>query len=182
MPYIYLMVAKYRFSASKALQAIDFMAEKAKPLDLHAALKACYFADRSHLNAYQQPIFGATYKAMKYGPVPLEIYEMIKGESLWLWELQRDAFPWRLDGHKIVRTSNLDPELDAFAESEREHLMLAFDRSTNMNFTERTSATHGADWQAANGGEISHEDMLEPREDRDAVIAFIRETARHIRL
>lgn len=176
------MNAKYRFSAAKALQAIDFMADRAKPLDLHTALKSCYFADRAHLNAFQQPIFGATYRAMKYGPVPLEIYEMIKGESIWLWELQQDSFPWRLDGHKIVRTSNAHPALDAFAESEHKLLLEGFAQSIRMNFTERTSATHGADWQAANGGEMRYEDMIDVGPDQAAVKAFIRETARHVRL
>jgi hypothetical protein len=38
------------------------------------------------------------------------------------------------------------------------------------------------DWQAANGGEMRYEDMIEAGEDVAAKIEFIRDTARHIRL
>lgn len=51
------------------------MISRGGEVDLHAALNACYFADKSQLNEHLQPIFGATYRAMKYGPVPVEIYE-----------------------------------------------------------------------------------------------------------
>jgi uncharacterized phage-associated protein len=176
------MDARYRFAADKALQAIDYMAARQKPLDLHAALKACYFADRSHLNAYQQPIFGANYRAMKYGPVPLEIYELIKGEAVWLWELQRTDLPWRLEGYCIIRTANDEALQDILAESELQHLIAGFEQSQAMTFTERTAATHGPDWQAANGGLMRYEDMIDDGPDQGAMIDFIRETAPRVRL
>jgi hypothetical protein len=176
------MNAKYRFNAAKALQAIHFMASEQRGLDLHAALKAIYFSDKSHLNAYQQPIFGATYKAMKYGPVPLEIYEMIKGESLWLSELQLPAMPWKLDGYCIQLTSNEPTNLDRLADSEQAHFKDGFSLSRKMNFNDRTALTHGPDWQAANMGEMRYEDMIEPGPDHAAAIAFIQDTARHVRL
>lgn len=176
------MTARYRFNPAKALQAIHHMASADGALDLHTALKTIYFSDKSHLNAWQQPIFGATYKAMKYGPVPLEVYEMIKGESLWLSELGLTSMPWRLDGYGIRAVSNGPACLDLLAESEREHFLAAFERSRRMTFTERTAATHGPDWQAANLGEMRYEDMVDPGPDRAAVIAFIQETARHTRL
>ncbi|GHC66108.1 Panacea domain-containing protein [Neogemmobacter tilapiae] len=176
------MNARYRFAAIKALQAIDFMVSQKNPLDLHAALKACYFADRSHLNTYQQPIFGATYKAMKYGPVPLEIYELIKGEPLRLWEIGRDDLPWTLEGRRIRRIANGEAHLDQLADSEREHLAMAFAKSVAMDFGERTAVTHGADWQAANGGEMLYEDMIDPGPSKAEVVQFIRETARYVRL
>ncbi|MFN3970342.1 MAG: Panacea domain-containing protein [Gemmobacter sp.] len=158
------------------------MAAQSSRLDLHTALKACYFADKTHLNEYQQPIFGARYRAMAYGPVPLEIYELIKGESLWLAELGRERMPWRLDGFRIVAESNEPMALDRFAESELEHFVAGFELSQAMTFTQRTAATHGPDWHAANGGEMRYEDMIEDRPDRDAMLAFIRETARRVRL
>ena len=176
------MKASYKFSPMKAMQAISYMASVELTLDLHTALKTCYFSDKSHLNAFQQPIFGATYRAMKYGPVPLEIYELIKGESLWLAELGLSSTPWRLDGFRIVRTANGDAALDLLADSERDHFLAAFERSRGMSFTERTSATHGLDWQAANGGEMSYEDMIEAGPQKEALIDFIQDTARHIRL
>jgi len=174
--------ATYRFAPDKAFAAIQFMVSQTGRLDLHTALKACYFADRSHLNEYQQPIFGATYRAMKYGPVPLEIYEILKGESLWLSELGIDSLPWHLEGYRIVGTGPAPQCLDMFSESEREHLVAGFEKSSGMTFTSRTAATHGPDWQAADGGIMCYEDMVDEGPKKEAAITYIQETARHIRL
>jgi hypothetical protein len=179
---MYVMQTRYRFVPEKAVQAIDWMAAQGGRLDLHTALKACYFADKSHLNAYQQPIFGARYRAMPYGPVPLEIYEILKGEPIWLAELNLPNLPWRLDGHRIIREANKVPALPRLAESEQVHLRAGFETSRGMTFNQRTAATHGLDWQAANGGEMAYEDMLDESPQRAAAIEFIRETSRHVRL
>lgn len=173
--------ARYRFAADKAYAAIKYMVGQCADLDLHTALKACYFADKTHLNEHHQPIFGATYRAMKYGPVPLEIYEMIKGENLWLSELEVEAMAWHLEGYKIKGQQSNAP-LERLSESEEEHFQEGFEKSRAMSFTARTSATHGADWQAANGGVIRYEDMIEDSEIKPDLVKYIKETARHTRL
>lgn len=176
------MDASYRFSTEKAFAAIHWMVGHGNPVDLHEALKACYFADKSHINEFFQPIWGATYKAMKYGPVPLEIYEMMKGEGIWLWEVGAEEMPWRLDGYRLSAKSNDKADMSAFSESEIEHLAAGFEKSTNMNFTSRTAATHGHDWQVANGGVMRYEDMIEDTPNRESIVRFIRESAPHVRL
>jgi len=174
--------ARYRFSTEKAFSAIHWMTQQGRDLDIHAALKSCYFADKSHINEHFQPIFGATYKAMKYGPVPLEIYEMMKGDGLWLWEVGKQTTPWELDGYNLRPLANDAPNLEVFAESELEHLKGGFNRSVSMNFTSRTAATHGPDWQAADGGVMHYEHMIEPGDRRDDIVRWIKETASHVRL
>lgn len=174
--------AVYRFSAEKAFAAVHWMVQQSRSVDIHAALKACYFADKSHLNEHFQPIFGATYRAMKYGPVPLEIYEIMKGEGLWLWEVGIDETPWQLDGFKLTPKLDNGPDLDMFGESELQHLADGFARSVAMTFTARTAATHSADWQAANGGIMRYEDMIEPSDKQQAIVEWIKETASSVRL
>ena len=176
------MNASYRFAAEKAYTAIHWMVAQGAQVDLHQALKACYFADRSHINEHFQPIWGATYKAMKYGPVPLEIYEIMKGEGIWLWEIGRDELPWRLDGYRLSAKSNDVPDMSVFSESEMEHLETGFRTSSGMSFTARTAATHGRDWQAANGGTMRYEDMIEISSKRESIIRFIQDSAPHVRL
>lgn len=176
------MNARYKFSAEKAFAAVQWMVCECKALDLHTALKAVYFADKSHLNQHHQPIFGATYKAMKFGPVPLEVYEIIKGESIWLWELGRERMPWVLEGYKVKPTDEARPNLGVFSESEVEHLQTALKRSASMTFTDRTAATHGPDWQAANGGIMRYEDMVDEGADKAEIVEFIKETAARVRL
>lgn len=174
--------AIYRFNAEKAFTAVHWMTKQAKPVDIHAGLKACYFADKSHLNEHFQPIFGARYRAMKFGPVPLEIYEIMKGESIWLWEVGLERTPWELRGYKLCPSENHEPDMSIFSESELSHLEAGFERSTRMTFTARTAATHGKDWQAANGGQMLYEDMLDERENKPEIVQWMQESARHIRL
>lgn len=174
--------ARYRFAADKAFAAIHWMVSERQHLDLHAALKACYFADKSHLNEFLQPIFGARYRAMKYGPVPLEIYEMMKGDGIWLWEVKADATPWKITNYTLALASNVVPDISALSESEFEHLAAALERSCKMTFTERTASTHGPDWREANGGIMRYEDMIDPRDDIEDVHRFMKENAPYLRL
>jgi len=51
-----------------------------------------------------------------------------------------------------------------------------------MNFTERTAATHGADWQKADLGIMRYEDMLDDTPEKGAIIEYLQENARFMRL
>jgi hypothetical protein len=147
---------RFKFRPEKAFAAIHWMVRQRPGLDLHALLKACYFADKAHLNTFGRPIFGATYRAMRFGPVPIEIYEMAKGEALWLSEVQRDRYPWTLEGYRLRLTANDDPE--------------------------RTAATHGPDWQAAELGIMKYEDMLDDTAEKAVIVERLRENGRFMRL
>lgn len=174
---------RFRFSPTKARAAILWMLQPStQPLDLHTVLKACYFADKEHLNRHARPIFGADYRAMKYGPVPLQIYEMLKGEPLWLPELDASDYPWRLTGYQLVRTANeSEPDLDCLSKSDVAAIEHGFTKSKGLDFNERTAATHGVDWQRANLGMMRYEDMLDD-EGQQETVQYLRETAHLMRL
>jgi hypothetical protein len=173
---------RFKFSPAKARTAIHWMLRQQADLNLHTVLKACYFADKNHLNEHGRPIFGADYKAMKLGPVPLQIYEMAKGEPLWLAELAADKYPWRLDGYRLSLTDNAEPDMDVLSASDIKAISHGFDRSRRMTLDERTAATHGADWKAANLGRMRYEDMLDESPEKAQRVADLRELASHIRL
>lgn len=181
---IHRPVIRFRFNPAKAYEAIVWMLTQAGSdgrVDLHTALKACYFADKSHLSEYSRPIFGARYLAMPYGPVPVEIYDILKGEPLWLWEIGIDDVPWRLrERGTIVPTNSMPaPNLGKFSPSDLRHLELGFARARKMTFNQRTRATHGLDWQKANLGWIDYADMIEGP-DREAKIADLRDISGRI--
>ena len=173
---------RFRFSPRKALAALQWMLKQRETLDLHTILKACYFADKSHLNKHGRPIFGATYRAMKFGPVPLEIYEMTKGEALWLAELGLDNYPWELRGFYLRSITNEDANLDVLSETDLEELKRAFAYSRTLTFTERTKATHGRDWQLANLGVMSYEDMIDESPKKLDLVALLQATGAHMKL
>lgn len=173
---------RFKFAAEKALAAIHWMVSQRPELDLHTLLKACYFADRQLLNENGRPIFGATYRAMRFGPVPLEIYEMAKGEAYWLAELGLPKFPWTLDGYHLVSRSNEAPDLSVLSQDDFQALTASFAVAEAMDFNARTAATHGRDWQSANLGIMRYEDMLEDRPDKAERVAELAESAPYIRL
>lgn len=173
---------RFKFSPQKALAALHWMVAEEPRVDLHTMLKACYFGDKQHLNEHQRPIFGATYRAMRFGPVPLEIYEMAKGEAMWLPEIGQDRYPWALDGYRLVLRDNTAPNLDALSASDFDELRRAFDLSTHMSFDARTAATHGRDWREAELGIMRYEDMLEETPSKPEIVSYLRENARFMRL
>lgn len=173
---------RFKFSPMKARAAIHWMVQEEQGLDLHTMLKACYFADKRHLNAHGRPIFGAVYRAMKFGPVPLEIYEMAKGEALWLAELDTERFPWELDGYHLRVVGNERPDLSALSKSDTEALVAGFQQSRGMTFDGRTAATHGRDWQSAELGIMRYEDMFDDGPDKDEHVEYLREASRYVRL
>ena len=174
---------RFRFRPQKALAAIHQMLVWARedargPLDLHTILKACYFADKAHLNRHWRPIFGATYRAMAYGPVPLEIYELVKGEPLWIAELGRDDVPWRREGCRLILTSNDQPALEHLSPSDQEALATAFRKARGLTFNARTAASHDQAWERARLGLIRYEDMIaEDNPDREAILDALYEDA-----
>lgn len=174
---------RFRFSPKKAFAALTWMVTENPGIDLHAALKACYFADREHLNTYYKPIFGATYRAMKFGPVPLEIYEMAKGEALWLAELGIESTPWELRGFRLARATNtVEDDRSELSETEQECFGRGLAHSLKMDFSERTEATHGRDWQNANLGLMKYEDMVDDSDQKIEIVEYLQENARFMKM
>ena len=160
-------------------------------LDFHTILKACYFADRKALAERQLPIFGAEYRAMNYGPVPIEIYEMLKCEPKWLMELAEanlNTYPWDREDHFVtikVKNRN-DDEYTNIARAELNIVEKAFEKSSTMNFTQRTRETHEEDWLKGTRrprGLMHYEDMIpDDTPDREKLIEELQEDGFHYAL
>ncbi|WP_306252623.1 Panacea domain-containing protein [Parvularcula sp. IMCC14364] len=173
---------KFRFAAEKALNVVTWMLNQEQPLDLHTVLKACYFADKESLKRHGLPVFGASYRAMTYGPVPLEIYEMLKGEPMWLAELSVDSYPWQLHRYFLSLTANEPVDLDSLLEDEADIVRDALALSKSLTFDKRTAQTHGPDWQKAKLGMMNYEDMIDDVPHREEIIEELQETSNFVRL
>lgn len=172
----------FRFNPRKTQEALERMlATAGEAVDFHTLLKAVYFADKQMLNEHGRPIFGASYRAMNYGPVPLEVYEMLKCEPYWLTELSIEEYPWdRVGGYRVkLRLPTNQPATpEELALSEVKILDRAFLSSQGMNFDQRTRETHGMDWVEGtrrSGGRMAYEDMIDPdMPQRDELIEELR--------
>ena len=171
----------FTFVPMKAVEAVTWMLSQKDDLDIHTILKAAYFADKTALNTQGRPVFGATYRAMNYGPVPLEIYEMLKCEPMWLAEIGRDVFPWNRQGYRMKLATNDPVTLDSLNEADREALERGFEQSSRLSFNERTRATHGPDWTNAYPGVMAYEDMIDhDLPDRDVLLLELKRLGPHL--
>ena len=66
------------FNVYKSLNAVLYIAERLRRSDFHKIFKILYFSDREHLMEYGRAITGDKYIAMKYGPVPSNLYDIFK--------------------------------------------------------------------------------------------------------
>ncbi|HAG84687.1 MAG TPA: hypothetical protein DCL61_26935, partial [Cyanobacteria bacterium UBA12227] len=68
----------FEFNIDKGIDAILYIIQNGAKPTFHHISKVIYFADKEHLQKYGRLIFGDHYVAMKHGPVPSEIYEILK--------------------------------------------------------------------------------------------------------
>lgn len=83
----------FKFYKEKAIAALLYVTQTLiknnKRPDFHKVFKIFYFADQMHLTKYGRPITGDHYIAMRNGPVPSRLYDMLKSlkcESLFSGE------------------------------------------------------------------------------------------------
>ncbi len=173
---------KFCFAPKKCLQAVQWMLVTAnESLDFHTILKTAYFADKRRLNEHRRPIFGDAYRAMNYGPVPVEIYEMLKCEPYYLPELELDEYPWERKGYRVSLTDSgrLDEILNPTDLSKNDMNILAeeFERSRGMSFNQRTAETHRMDWVKGFrrlDNRMAYEDMIaDDHPDREEVLQYL---------
>ena len=147
---------RFNFAPAKVIDAVSWMLWVEEKngndrLDFQTILKSCYFADKEALVKRRRPIFGAKYFAMQYGPVPTEIYQMLKCEPIWLLELAEEnvtEYPWDQKNHflslKTKKKSRIEHKNIAVVEMNI--IKKAFEKSSDMNFDKRTVDTHEKDW------------------------------------
>jgi len=66
------------FDVVRAINSVLYISERLQRSDFHKIFKILYFSDREHLMEYGRAITGDRYIAMKYGPVPSNLYDIFK--------------------------------------------------------------------------------------------------------
>jgi uncharacterized phage-associated protein len=75
---MHLRNIKFRIDREKSIAVMLFIINKLGHIDIHKLFKIIYFADQEHLLRFGKPITGDWYVAMKDGPVPSNIYDLVK--------------------------------------------------------------------------------------------------------
>ena len=137
-------------SASRALEALLYIASRLEAPSIHEVLKIRYFADKEHLSRYGFMASGDRYYAMRYGPVAslmYEVFQAARGDAVdpGLRDLTANA----LDANG-ERVSPLRPANSEFlAPSDLECLDEAIATYGGLSFDERVRLSHDSAYHEA---------------------------------
>ncbi len=165
------------FDFNRALNALLYVANRTERRDIHKIFKILYFADMAHLYKYGRAITGDKYIAMKYGPVPSSIYDMVKivrGDS---WYVMDELKAFFAVHDKLYLEPLRDADTSYLSESDINELNDAIDRYSSIDFKEMTQLSHGSAWEKTwknpSNDEISVEDILRECHADEEYIQYI---------
>lgn len=120
----------FKFNKEKALETILYLANKRPSIDTMSLYKFMFFSDVKHLNEYGRPIFGGHYVAMKFGPVPSEVKNLV--------EKKTTDFD-RLD---YMLTANRKANTDLLSESDIRVLDFVYEKYKSLSARELSNLSH----------------------------------------
>lgn len=166
-----------RFDPQAAVEALLYVAYRSKDPTFHHISKLLYFADRIHLERYGRLIFGDTYIAMKHGPVPSGIYDILndaKGRTGFHRYQEADSL-FTIVGEYRVQPNRL-PNLDWLSDSDIECLDEAIEQYDGKSFGELSALSHDNAWKAADLNDaISLESLVQSLGNPDNLLAHLLE-------
>jgi uncharacterized phage-associated protein len=174
---------RFNFDKEKAISSVLYITEKLPKADLHKISKILYFADQKHLVKYGRPICGDFYVAMESGPVPSQIYDMLKtvrGDSLYKTTEYNKFF--KVERSYIVLPLQA-PDLDEFSESDLECLNESIDENRNLSFKDLKTKSHGEAYHCAGlNSTISFENIAKEGGAEKEMINFLKDEMEFINL
>lgn len=138
-----------QLNANKGVEALVYAARRLPGKGHYWPLKAQYVADRRHLERHGRTLYGETYVAMPYGPVPQAAFNASRAlaEGELICELPMDAVraALRRDGDRLVALRDADPHV--LGADERESLDWAIRIVADLSFDELKNQTHDSAWE-----------------------------------
>jgi hypothetical protein len=150
----------FPFSPRKAVAALHFLAglmsspRRVEHPMLHfkGIMAVLWIADVRHFQEYGRPVTGTRWQAYPQGPIPGDVFALLKGDPLWLAELPEThyAVPFELQGDCITRNLRIpfgyDPKR-ILNQSDRDALEKAVATAKDLKRTRRADALRGQAYQ-----------------------------------
>ncbi|PZO63204.1 MAG: hypothetical protein DI498_13760 [Paracoccus denitrificans] len=137
---------RFKIDYNKCIQGMQFLASKKPGITQYYVGKIFFFADREHLLDWGRPISGDRYVAMNHGPVPSEIYNLVKNDSGMpdeLLDMIRDRILFENEGNKIHLFANDDKlNFSALSGSDMEYLDTSLKTYGEMSFGQLRELSH----------------------------------------
>jgi uncharacterized phage-associated protein len=125
------MPIRFNMNKQRAIEAVLWIIQNGES-DMHKIWKMLYSAEKYHLNEYGCPITGDQYAAMKYGVVPVRLYDETGTDAC-------AAFFFR-QGNSLI--ANRKPNMDYLSQSHIEALTRGFDEYFGLDFNAVTVKNH----------------------------------------
>ena len=133
--------------------------------DIYSLVKTAYYAQQNHLAQYGTPLFKDCICALPVGPVPSNIYNVLKmasGDSNELnyhrsddMHLASDAINFKSGRYSAKE----DPNMDFLSKSDIESLNYGIEKVAKMSFNQIKEDTHGMEWNRASNSKSSLKEM-----------------------
>lgn len=180
---------KFKFDQEKAVSAILYISKRLieaegniKP-DFHKIFKILYFADQKHLADYGRPIIGDHYIAMEHGPVPSNIYDILKavrGDSFFCDISDFDKY-FDVRGHLVYPKQS--PDVDVFSESDLECIDESIQENQYIDFQELKKKSHDKAYcKATEDDKISFQTMAEVAGADEEILAYMQSISENERI
>jgi uncharacterized phage-associated protein len=142
------MHAFFRFDPQIMCEVILYIAEQLRQPSFQQIASILYLADKLHLTRYGRFITGDRYIAMEYGPVPSNIYDMLKAARSINGPIADELTPgFSVQDERIV-IPHRAADLDWISDSERECLDETIAQYGALSFRQLTEVSHDTAWQS----------------------------------
>ena len=154
-----MTVSVISFRPEQALEFVLYVAKRLAHPSFHSISKVLYFADREHLSRYGSLMTGDTYVAMRYGPVPSGVYNLLKAaggrHELLIPPHWFDLVAGSLtvEGtHRVKPLRDANPEMISAAQ----HACLdaSIKQNGRLSFDKLLKKSHDKAWHSADENEI----------------------------
>lgn len=150
----------YPFSPKKTVAALHLLADvMSSPhrvehpmLRFKGVMAALWIADVRHFQAHGRPVTGTRWQAYPQGPVPGDVFSLLRGEPLWLADLPEADYvlPFELAGDCITRNLRVHFRYDPkkfLSPSERDALEKAVVTAKGLKQSKRETAVRSEAYQ-----------------------------------
>ena len=170
----------------KAIQAVAFLVQILPSPDIHRVVHVLYFAEKTHLAKYGRTVTKDSYIAMTFGPVPTNLYDLIKsvrgdGSSNYL-DKNPESVKFAKEKMKVYdhNLAIIGPiESDLLSESDKECLLEASKEYGHLPFPILSKKSHDAAWKATEKNQqIALKNIVETLPNAEALLHHLRETCK----
>ena len=171
------------YDSKKLTELVLFILGKTGGVDFYHAFKILYFAEMKHLAKWGSGIVPDEFCALKYGPVPTQLYDAVKELThprMILSEELSEVIQFAGEDAPNVLLPKREANLKYISKSEIEALEQSIEENESLTFGQLMRKSHDEAWEEANRrtngtNVISPVSMARVLNADDAMLEYIEE-------